>query len=63
MMDVRFTKTTFLNFIYPLTLISVSISTYLIRKYGPEPFIDYSNILVNTKDLALVEKRDQYILF
>ena len=62
-MDVRFTKTTFLNLIYPLALISVSISTYLIRKYGPEPFIDYSNILVNTKDLALVEKRDQYILF
>ena len=62
-MDVRFTKTTFLNLIYPLTLISVSISTYLIRKYGPEPFIDYSNILVNTKDLALVENRDQYILF
>jgi hypothetical protein len=62
-MNVRFTKTTFLNLIYPITLISVSISTYLIRKYGPEPFIDYSNSLVNVKDLALVEKRDQYILF
>jgi hypothetical protein len=61
-MNVRFAKTTLLNLIYPLTLISVSISTYLIRKYGPEPYIDYSNSLVNIKDLALVEKRDQYIL-
>ena len=61
-MDVRFVKTTFLNLIYPITLISVSVSTYLIRKYGPEPYIDYSNSLINIKDLALVEKRDQYIL-
>jgi hypothetical protein len=63
MMSVRLVKTTFLNLIYPITLIFISISTYLIRKYGPEPFIDYSNTLVNIKDLAIVEKRDQYILF
>jgi hypothetical protein len=63
MMSVRLAKTTFLNFIYPITLIFISISTYLIRKFGPEPFIDYSNTLVNIKDLAIVEKRDQYILF
>ena len=62
-MSVRLAKTTFLNFIYPITLIFISISTYLIRKFGPEPFIDYSNTLVNIKDLAIVEKRDQYILF
>ena len=63
MTSVRLAKTTFLNLIYPITLIFISISTYLIRKYGPEPFIDYSNTLVNIKDLAIVEKRDQYILF
>jgi hypothetical protein len=62
-MNVRFPKTTILNLIYPTTLIFISISTYLIRKLGPTPFIDYNNVFVNIKELALVEKRDRYILF
>ena len=62
-MVMRSTKTTYLNLIYPSVLILVSITTFVIRQFGPEPFIDYSNNLVNIKDLALVEKRDQYILY
>ena len=60
---MRFPKSIILNLVFPITLILVSVSTYFIRKLGPEPFIDLNNNLVNIKELALVEKRDQFIFY
>lgn len=52
-----------IELIYPLTLILVTLSTFIIRFFGPAPFINENNSWVIDPNLALEEPRDLYILF
>ena len=55
-------NTKFIGLVYPLTLILVTLSTYLIRTFGPIPYIDLNNTWVSIPEFALEEPRDLYIL-
>jgi len=52
----------FIGLVYPLTLILVTLSTFLIRTFGPIPYIDPNNTWVSNPDFALEEPRDSFIL-
>jgi hypothetical protein len=52
----------FIGFVYPLTLILVTLSTFLIRTFGPIPYIYPNNTWVSNPDFALEEPRDSFIL-
>jgi hypothetical protein len=55
-------NTKFIGLVYPLTLILVTLSTYIIRTSGPIPYIDPNNTWVSNPEFALEEPRDLYIL-
>jgi hypothetical protein len=52
----------FIELVYPITLILVTLATFLIRNFGPIPYIDPNNTWVSNQNLALKETRDSYIL-
>jgi len=52
-----------LNYVYPVSILLISFSTYLIRILGPEPYKNLQNNLVSIEGLTVIEKRDQYIFF
>ena len=61
-MEIVKSNTKFIGLVYPLTLILVTLSTFLIRTFGPIPYTDPNNTWVSNPDLALEEPRDLFIL-
>jgi hypothetical protein len=61
-MEIMKSNTKFIGLVYPLTLILVTFSTFLIRTFGPIPYTDPNNTWVSNPDLALEEPRDLFIL-